>query len=319
MLSKKEALEKLALVNKLQNQAQSLRTIEIPVAAGVSFSDYREEIEKAKPSPKPSYWAKPSCKKCHGKGTAGFIEKKLESGNKIRHEQLCACATKAWQKWQDDFVADLKKSRLASDQAADQVPEQLALNGISPATTETKADPKQIVALEQVERLVQRIAQYQADLLQLHTRKQSLLQRQELAETMEREKEAEGEVQARQAKADELAAQLSKYEAEAERLLQERKFMLGQAALARQCLKTEAKPAVEQAKVRRQQVQKQVKQAQKSLSRAEHQVQKKIREISDRVSKLRARAERVERENNIKHSVFIEEEVDSGNRSCHSS
>lgn len=62
------------------------------------------ESEKAKPSSDPKWWAKPSCTKCYGRGTVGFITVKMGT-NTVKNGQICQCASKRFVKWRNDYVA----------------------------------------------------------------------------------------------------------------------------------------------------------------------------------------------------------------------
>jgi hypothetical protein len=95
----------------LEKKLLKLDDIE-PVSVGnSSVNDYREEIEQAKPSSDPAYWAKSGCKDCHGRGVFGIVYTKLGKNNTLKHEKVCSCVTKAWRKWQDKFVEELRKKK----------------------------------------------------------------------------------------------------------------------------------------------------------------------------------------------------------------
>lgn len=82
-----------------------------PVAARVreKYEEDREEylqvVEDMRPSSKASYWAKPSCTKCHGRGIIG--DKVLSDGTK--QSISCSCMEKRYQKW----LVDVRKYYLA--------------------------------------------------------------------------------------------------------------------------------------------------------------------------------------------------------------
>ena len=64
-----------------------------------------QAAELAKPSSAPTYWAKPNCRDCYGRGIAGKVERKLGS-NIVVDNLICACATKRFSKWRDDWVKE---------------------------------------------------------------------------------------------------------------------------------------------------------------------------------------------------------------------
>ena len=68
----------------------------------------KEEIEAAKPSSDPKYWAKSNCKHCYGRGVEGTIVTKFGTNNSMRNSQICSCVTKAWNKWQEKFLETRK-------------------------------------------------------------------------------------------------------------------------------------------------------------------------------------------------------------------
>lgn len=67
-----------------------------------------EESERAKPTDRPSYWAKRSCNKCYGRGVTGMTETKKD-GNIYRNGIVCVCATRTFTKWRDAWVAEYLK------------------------------------------------------------------------------------------------------------------------------------------------------------------------------------------------------------------
>jgi prefoldin subunit 5 len=68
-----------------------------------------EAMEKDKPSKEPVWWAKKGCKDCFGRGVVGKTTQIVGDGNKIIHEQLCACVKKAFAVWQEKWVEDHKE------------------------------------------------------------------------------------------------------------------------------------------------------------------------------------------------------------------
>lgn len=309
MTSRKELFKKLT---DLEKQAISLNTLEPASLDKIKYNDYREEIEMAKPSSKPEYWAKKGCKRCHGTGLEGSVSQTVKGNNTIKTNQVCECVTKAWHKWQEEFVEKLRTERQAVGSAE---PEQLAFDHINLTTppeaeTQTHADPRHAAALGQIERLSTRIVALQASIIDLQERSRTLPHREKLAEAIQAAAQAQDAIQTREGEAKALEEQIAQHEAEAERLWAQRKHVLGQAEMTRQLLKSNAKPAIEQAQIQAKELLQELDLAKRSLSQADHQLQKKIRENEKKVDKLRSRIERVQRENNMQSSVFIAEEVD---------
>lgn len=67
------------------------------------------EMEKDKPSPEPSYWAKSSCKHCYGRGVIGTVTTRVKGNNTICQHQLCSCALKKYEKWQEQWLVNRRK------------------------------------------------------------------------------------------------------------------------------------------------------------------------------------------------------------------
>jgi hypothetical protein len=306
MATKEQLLEQL---DNLQRKALTMHTIETVDGSTYKLDDYRDQIEEAKPSEKPDYWAKKGCKECHGTGVAGTMTQNIgNTTNKMTTSQICSCATKKWHKWQEEFVAQLKHQKAAE-------PQQLSLetNTTTPpkAKTETSAAPKMIAAMGQIERLSDRVATMQGAISKLQARSEALPQRAVVCGAEASLLAAQDAWATQKAEVRRLEGVVAQYDAEAEELRILAKRAAGMAAAARQSLKSDAKPAITVAAERVRQAGSEVDLAKKQLTQADHQVQKKIREIEKKVDKLRARILRVERENDLYSSVFTSKEVDS--------
>jgi hypothetical protein len=67
-----------------------------------------EQMDKEQPSTEPSYWAKPNCTTCLGRGKLGKIKTVLPGGgNNVieQDESTCYCALRRFKKWQDEWLA----------------------------------------------------------------------------------------------------------------------------------------------------------------------------------------------------------------------
>lgn len=76
------------------------------------FREDKEEFSKAAqeaiPSQEPSYWAKPGCRKCNGRGTRGTLLKyngpaKKDQEPMYRMELKCSCTRRRYGKWLAEF------------------------------------------------------------------------------------------------------------------------------------------------------------------------------------------------------------------------
>lgn len=292
-----DPVQKLQQLHQLRKQAMSLNRIETVDPSKFSHNDYREQIEAAKPSADPSYWAKPGCHDCHGKGVVGVTQTELGGGNKLRRSELCPCAKQNWQRWQDEFVANLRAEKEAAS-----VQVRVESDPTSPeAATSVQVDPKVAGSLAQIDRLTWRLSGLQSKIDELSTRSVQLPQRQCVAEAESRVGCAEQDVVEAQKVVAGLQDSADLYEAEAHKLL-------AQARLARQSLKSEAKPALEAAQQRVVQAKQEVSLATKQLQRADHQLQKKIREFERQGDKLRSRILRIQRECDLYPSVLTAED-----------
>jgi hypothetical protein len=74
------------------------------------YSAFSAAALEATPSQSPSYWAKPSCRHCHGRGTIGT----LRTSTKVdapASTVMCECAAKGYQKWLAGFRREYNARR----------------------------------------------------------------------------------------------------------------------------------------------------------------------------------------------------------------
>jgi hypothetical protein len=82
--------------------------LRIPVP-DVTSKEILDELERIKPSSEPSYWAKSSCKDCHGRGIVGTVTSVMKGNNKVTQQLVCACTRKRFQKWRDLHISRLEQ------------------------------------------------------------------------------------------------------------------------------------------------------------------------------------------------------------------
>jgi hypothetical protein len=70
-----------------------------------------KELEAEKPSIDPAYWAKSSCKECHGRGIVGNIKSSFGKGNVVTQQLICSCAQKKYRKWLEQKYEERKKAK----------------------------------------------------------------------------------------------------------------------------------------------------------------------------------------------------------------
>ncbi len=79
--------------------------------------EFNKEALEAQVSTEVSYWAKPSCNKCYGRGIKGILrrhtfKKELKSGFRTPGTPLrCRCAEKRYFKWLKAFRVEFNKKR----------------------------------------------------------------------------------------------------------------------------------------------------------------------------------------------------------------
>lgn len=310
MATREQALHKL---NQLKKQALTMDRIDTVDGSKFVYNDYREEIEAAKPSEKPEYWAKSGCRKCHGTGIEGMTTTIFGQGNQMKRSEICDCASQNWKRWQADFVAKLKEDKRREEAAKAAPPEQLPLPIANETTssTVTQADPKQVRAMERIEGLHERIVPLHVRIIELEGKLNHLPQgtavevaQAALAERMREEADA---VQLAEMK-EQQARQL---EAEAEHYRTMAREATRQAAALRQQKNSDVLPEVKAAGGRRQLAELDLERCHESLSRARHQVQKKIREVERQKARLVGRIEKIRKESGLNSAVFTAETEES--------
>jgi hypothetical protein len=74
------------------------------------YTAFSKEAEEATPSQDPAYWAKPSCRHCHGRGTMGTLRTSTKP-DAPASKLLCECAAKGYQKWLASFRREYNARR----------------------------------------------------------------------------------------------------------------------------------------------------------------------------------------------------------------
>lgn len=260
----------------------------------VKYNDYQEEIEAAKPSDKPEFWAKSNCKHCYGKGVVGRTTTTVAGNNKIVNEQICQCATKAWQDWQARFIEQLKKakqkavdSRISDDQDRKSTKRQVSF------VEQSRAVKQEKLMLERLQRMDDLLKPLQRKAEELEQRKVDLPQRDAVRQAenafLERGQE-QAELRQLAAMKEKQAVQL---EEEAEHYRTMAKDAVRQAANLRQQVNSEVKSKISKAAGQVEEARQQINHAKRELARTEHQLGKKIRETQTKIDRLAARRSRV--------------------------
>jgi chromosome segregation ATPase len=268
--------------------------------SSIKHDDYREEVEAAKPSDKPEFWAKQDCKHCYGKGVVGKTTTTVAGGNKIVNNQICQCATKAWQDWQARFIEQLKKakqkaidSRISSDQESGGQRKFTSVKRQVSSVEQSRADSKAKLTLERLQRIDDLLKPLQRKAEELEQRKVDLPHREAV-------RQAESAFLARgqeQAELQHLAIMKEKQavqlEEEAEHYRTMAKDAVRQAANLRQQVNSEVKPEISKAAGQVEEARQGIDHAKRELARMEHQLSKKIRETQTKIDKLAERRSRV--------------------------
>jgi chromosome segregation ATPase len=275
----------------------------------IKHNDYREEIEAAKPSDKPEFWAKSNCKHCHGKGVVGKTTTTVAGNNKIINNQICQCATKAWQDWQARFVEQLKKakqsavdSRISSDQARKSTSVKRQVSSVE----QTRAESRKKLTLERLQRMDDLLKPLQRQMEELVQRRVDLPQREAVSQAesvfLGRGQEA-AELQQLATMKEKQAAQM---EEEAEHYRAMAKDAVRQAGNLRQQVNSEVKPAISKAIGQVEQARQELDNTKRELTRAEHQLDKKTREIQKKIDRLAERRSRVVSETGLDPDITSE-------------
>jgi F0F1-type ATP synthase membrane subunit b/b' len=262
----------------------------------------RDEIEEAKPSKEPAYWAKPSCKKCYGRGIVGVLTQSVGKGNTIRNEQLCSCVEKAWQAWQEDFLdrRELQKKEQEGKPST---------NLVSPSSQD-KSKAVELVQ-ERLDRLDKRIRPYQVSILGFEQQLDELPQEETVENLQGKECEILLEAQANSEMIESAKQQAAAFEAEAENYRQMAKEAQKKAADLRSRASNELSLAGEEIKVRLQGVREMIVKAERELNRARHQIRRKVGEIQKKLDKLVSRKSKVIAESRLDLDFIAESGSDS--------
>lgn len=279
MPTREQFLDKL---RELQSKALTLNSLD-PVDK-FSHNDYREEIERAKPSDKPEYWAKKGCKDCCGTGVVGIVTTNIgNSSNKLRSSQICSCVRKRWHSWQDAFVENLKRARFPRK------PEQFQRVMKDLPTKTSSNQPQQ-------ERLAKRIAALQESSRELSRQREELPQRAELEAAQNVVLLEQDAWKSKKSEADRIREAITVCESNAIEFRTLARKASGKASALMQQLNQEVAPAVAAAVDKVHSANQAADLVKKSLARSEHQIDKKIREIEKKLDKLQSRFARAQQE-----------------------
>jgi len=290
--------ELLSRVKDAQKKVIQIGTIDVPAPKGIKHNDYREEIEKAKPSDKPSYWAKPGCKDCCGTGIYGMKTREVGDGNKLTTSQICSCASKNWKKWQEEFVEKLRSKNINTAEE----PTQLHLPCVE---TVTEFDPGKAIAMERIENIMNRVGPIHDTVCALEEQFANLPQRRVVSTAVRTVEQLELEVREAELHATSKESRAQQLETEAEHYRMMAKEAIRQAAAIRQQKNIEILPQVNLLEAKLKDAKQKLGQAEHNLSRVEHQVRKKIRENEKKRDRLNKRIDRIREEYGLDDPVFI--------------
>lgn len=262
--------------------------------SSVKHKDYQEAIEAAKPSDKPEFWAKKSCKHCYGKGVIGRATTTIAGGNKIINEQVCSCASKAWQSWQKAFVEQLQKAEQKAADSRNDSDQKRKSSSIERKVASESTPPKEDRhTAERLERIFALLDPLQKQLRVLEQRRADLVQRDAV-------REAEDVLVARQQQQAELEQLATMQEKQADQLEEEAKQYQAmakeanrQAAALRQRTKSEVFSEINKVARTVEQANQVLEGARRELTQVDHRLGKKSREIQRKIDRLVARRVRI--------------------------
>jgi hypothetical protein len=242
-----------------------------------------EEMQKDKPSAESSYWAKESCKYCHGRGVIGGVTRSVGNGNTIKQGQLCVCAQRNWKKWQEGWLEARKPKRSDSKKEL------------------TEEERFQLVR-PRLEKIDERIAVLQSEMAVLDVRISEMPQHGVISGFGEQLHTESVKLDGIADTMEEHAIDRDRAEKEADRLLRESKEQRRYATQAQQ--KYEEERAVwnsQRAKINN--LEAEQRRVQSELNRASHSTRKKQREAARRLSRLIERRSRIIRENRVESRI----------------
>jgi hypothetical protein len=249
-----------------------------------------EAMEKDKPSKEPSYWAKKSCKLCHGTGTTGKLTRIIGNNNKIINEQICYCVKKAFSEWQETWLEEHSPSPKKNE---DPAPRDISVSALSPDTYQKS------VYEERLDRIDRLCCPLREEIKTLKQRRDEIPKEHNLKELEEKVLSARGDVTLADVQLSTLQKEAENLEGQADELYTQVKLLRSQA----ERMRTTDKATLQEALVRceeelktRESFMESVKNA---ISRETHKFQKKIRELEDKLDHLEDRRHKILKEHGL--------------------
>lgn len=249
-----------------------------------------EELEKAKPSSDPAYWAKPGCKDCGGRGVIGKQTVTLKGKNVITNELLCMCGRKRWNKWKEEWLEN-RKAELRAEREGDSGTNGSNGNG-SPKEMSKHTQDRLVRIRDQITVLATEINRCDARVAELpHLEKLAEFDRklETAREEIEDAEEAIAEVERQAAwvlsESERLAKEAKKFARESVRLEQEAKSRRGKEI-------PELLQQVQGLEVERETVD-------KAMQKAIHQIRRKQRVAEQKMDKMVVRQQKIITESGV--------------------
>ena len=253
-----------------------------------------ERLDQDKPSAEASYWAKPSCKHCHGRGEIGKVRAVIEGNNTIEKDQLCACAKKNFKMWRENKLEEYKAEAKAKEG-----------NGKS------KKEEKKPVSGEFIMRVRRRLSNIEDEINEMNS---SIASKQvEIAEAPfsdwmvrieNRDREALSRLEEMQDRIETMNFDATKAEAAAEKMRQRAKEMTRGAGKLREKVKELEKVDLRDLKDRLEAVRAEGRSASKRLDQVTHRLNHRIGVDQKRLEKLEARREKVIAESGLEDTLL---------------
>lgn len=242
-----------------------------------------EELQKDKPSSDASYWAKPGCKHCHGRGEVGTVTRVVGDNNKIKNSMLCVCVSRRWKQWQDDWLE--KHSSHKSNG-----------NGKEPVETTEEERLKQVQP--RLEKIDETIHALKSEILGLTDKIESMPHHSTIAELQNKIQDESLILSKIEDGLEDVRSEISEIELKADNLIKEAKRLRGISTnLQQQLAEDMAVWRGQETKVKDLQLEKD--HVERDLNRSSHSMRKKRREAAHKLERIEARKLRVLRENNL--------------------
>lgn len=249
-----------------------------------------EELEKAKPSSDPAYWAKPGCKDCGGRGVIGKQTVTLKGNNIITNDLLCMCGRKRWNRWKEEWL-DNRRAQLRAERDAD--------SGTNGSNGNGKSKEMSQHTQDRLSRIRDQMTLLQTEINRCDVRVTELPHLEKLAEFDQKLEVAREEVEDAEEAIAEVERQAAWALSESERLAKEaKKFARESVRLEQEAKSRRGKEIPELIQqVQGLEVEREV--VDRAMQKAIHQIRRKQRVAEQKLEKMTARQQKIITESGV--------------------